>query len=102
MSGIAVTAKYFPLNFLCVLFKPVVTIDGQTHQGTWGTSHFPAAPGDHHVTVLWKYFGFLPLNKGQATVRVVEGQTTHVEYSAPWLFFLPGKMTVTGAQQQVA
>jgi hypothetical protein len=102
MSGIAVTAKYFPLNFLAVLFKPIVQIDGQTHEGTWGTSHFPAAPGDHHVVVFWKYLWFLPCNKGQTMLRVHEGHTTHVEYSAPWLWFLPGKMAVSQAQQQAA
>jgi hypothetical protein len=102
MSGIAVTAKYFPLNFLCVIFKPIVQIDGQTHEGSWGTSHFPAAPGDHQLTVFWKYLWFLPCNKGRTTVRVVEGQTTHVAYKAPWLWILPGKMSVAQASQAAA
>jgi hypothetical protein len=85
------------LNFFMLLFKPVVEIDGQVHQGAWSTTFFPTAPGEHSVTVYWKYFGLLPINKGTASVTVTEGGTANVRYGPRWLIFLPGKMTVTQA-----
>ncbi len=101
-TAIAITAKILFLNFFMLLFKPVVEIDGQSRQGTWSTETFAIAPGPHSVTVFWKYFGLLPVNKATATVNVVEGTTTEVKYKPRWFIFLPGKLTVSSAAPAAA
>ncbi len=96
-TAISITAKILFLNFFMLLFKPIVEIDGQSRQGTWSTETFAITPGQHSVTVFWKYFGLLPINKATSMVTVVEGATTEVLYRPRWFIFLPGKMTVTQA-----
>jgi hypothetical protein len=96
-TGIAVTAKIFFLNFLTLLFKPIVEIDGEAQQGKWSTTFFPTAAGQHSVTVYWKYFWVMPANKSTITVTVEDGATTNLTYQCRWMIFLPGKMTVTQA-----
>ena len=96
-TGIALTCKIFFLNFITLLFKPVVEIDGQVQQGAWSTKHFPTSAGQHSITVYWKYFWVLPANKATATVTVTEGVSTDVTYQCRWMIFLPGKMTVSQA-----
>ena len=94
-TGIAVKCKIFPLAFLMLLFKPTIEIDGQPHEGSWSDNFFPAGAGNHSVTVSWKYFWFLVVNKATINVTVAEGQPVNVLYQARWLIFLPGKISVT-------
>jgi len=96
-TGIAVTAKILFLNFVMLLFKPVVEIDGAAHEGAWSTTFFPTAPGPHTVSVYWKYMWFLPVNRGSVNVTVAEGSSVDVLYRPRWFVFLPGKLTVTQA-----
>ena len=94
-TGIAIKAKIFPLAFLMLLFKPIIEIDGQPHEGAWSDNFFSAGAGSHSVTVYWKYLWFLASNKATINVTVTEGQAAHVLYQARWLIFLPGKISVT-------
>ncbi|MDQ6696654.1 MAG: hypothetical protein M3Z46_04260 [Actinomycetota bacterium] len=96
-TAISITAKILFLNFFMLLFKPIVEIDGQSRQGTWSTETFAIEPGQHSVTVFWKYLGLLPINKATMVVNVVEGTTTEVLYRPRWFIFLPGKLTVSQA-----
>ncbi len=91
-TGIELTAKHFILSFLIVIFPLTVNIDGQEIQGKWGTQFYPVQPGNHSVTVSWKVYWVLPVNKGATTVSVADGQVARLEYYAPWLFLLPGKL----------
>ena len=91
-TGIELTTKYFVLNFLIVIFPLIINIDGQETRGKWGTNFYPVAAGNHSITVFWKAYWFLPASKGTTTVTIVEGQVTRLQYYAPWLFLLPGKL----------
>ena len=95
-TGIEVTAKIFPLAFIALLFKVVVEIDGQTTEVGWSKPNFlPTTAGTHQVTISWKYFFVLPVNKASVSVTVAEGQTAHILYKARWLIFLAGLITVS-------
>lgn len=95
-TGIELTAKYFVLNFLIVIFPLTINIDGQDTKGKWGTSFYPVQPGNHTVTVSWKAYWFLPVNKATITTSLAEGQVARLQYYAPWFFLLPGKLTPAG------
>ena len=91
-TGIELTTKYFILNFLIVIFPLTITIDGQETKGRWGTQFSPVQPGTHSVTVSWKAYWVLPVNKATTTVSLAEGQVVQLQYYAPWFFLLPGKL----------
>jgi hypothetical protein len=91
-TGIELETKYFILNFLIVIFPLVLTVDGVTMPGKWGKNFYPVAPGNHEISVAWKMYWVLPVNKGVTRVSLVEGQVLRVLYNAPFFFFLPGKL----------
>jgi hypothetical protein len=91
-TGIELLTKYFILNFLIIIFPLVLTIDGLKVKGKWGTSFYPVSPGDHDVSVAWKMYWVLPVNKGSMRISLAEGQVAKLLYKAPWLFFMPGKL----------
>ena len=91
-TGVELTTKYFILSFLIVIFPLTLNIDGQEITGKWGTQFYPVQPGNHTVTVSWKAYWLVPVNKATTTVSIAEGQTARLRYYAPWLFLLPGKL----------
>jgi hypothetical protein len=91
-TGIELTTKYFILNFLIVIFPLTINIDGQETKGKWGTQFYPAQPGNHSVTVSWKLYWFLSVNKATTTVSLTDGQVARLQYYAPWIFLLSGKL----------
>jgi len=95
-TGIEITAKFFVLAFILNFFKPVFTIDGQAVKGKWkAPTFFPTAPGTHQVQVHFPYLIIKEAGKGVQSVAVQPGQVVRVGYKAPWLIFLPGKLTVS-------
>jgi hypothetical protein len=91
-TGIELSAKYFILSFLIVIFPLLVNIDGQETKGKWGTQFYPLSPGNHSVTVSWKFYWLVPIQKATMNVSLAEGQVDRVQYYVPWLIFLPGKI----------
>jgi hypothetical protein len=96
-SGIELTTKYFFLSFLIVIFPLTINIDGQDTKGAWGTNFYPVPAGTHTITVSWKAYWFLPVQKGTMSVTIAEGQVVRLQYYAPWFFLLPGKLTAAPA-----
>jgi hypothetical protein len=94
-TGIRVTAKFIPLQFLLYLCKPSFVIDsGEPIVGRWGESFFPLAPGEHTVTCYFRY-AFLPRAAESSTVvNVVANQTAELLWKAPLVVLSPGKWTV--------
>ena len=92
-TGIAVKTRIFPLAFLLLLFKTIVTIDGHPSTVPWGENFFPVPPGTHEVRVAFKYL-FGPMGENRITVQVVAGQTARVHYRSPFLIFLKGPISI--------
>ncbi|MEY2461311.1 MAG: hypothetical protein QOG30_3141 [Acidimicrobiaceae bacterium] len=92
-TGIELTTKYFVLSFLIVIFPLTINIDGQDTKGKWGTNFYPVPAGTHTITVSWKAYWFLPVQKATTSVTISEGQVVRLQYYAPWFFLLPGKLT---------
>jgi hypothetical protein len=91
-TGIELTTKYFILSFLVVIFPLMINIDGQETKGRWGTQFCSLQPGEHSITVSWKAYWLLPVNKATTTVSIADGQVVQLQYYAPWFFLLPGKL----------
>jgi hypothetical protein len=67
-SGVRVTTRTPPIAFLLLLFKTKVTIDGDTHVVSWGTTYFPLEPGPHSVEIGFRYF--FGSNMGSASIPI--------------------------------
>jgi hypothetical protein len=94
-SGIEITARFFPLAFLLLLFPPTFVIDGQAMPGKWREGvTIPVSPGSHHVKVFFRYLWIMDAGNAEAQVDVTDGSVRRVSYKAPWLVFLAGKITV--------
>lgn len=71
--------------------KPTVVLNGTAQPAQWGTRAWKV-PGDGAVTVniylfnrMWKF--------GEATLVVPSDESGPLTYRAPWLPFLPGKIS---------
>ena len=96
-TGIELQTKYFILSFLIVLVPLALTIDGEKVPGKWGKNFYPVAPGNHQVSVAWKMYWVLPVNKGSMQVSLAPGQVASLLYKVPLLVFLPGKLLPANA-----
>lgn len=94
-SGIEITATFFPLAFLLLLFPPTFVVDGHAMPGKWNQpTTIPVGPGPHQVTVFFRYLWIMDAGPAEAQVDVTDGSVRRVTYRAPWLVFLRGKIAV--------
>jgi hypothetical protein len=92
-DGIALTAKFFPLAFILLLFKPFLTINGQQYQVPWSQrTLIQLPPGQYNVHVHTPYLGLFNIGKADLAVNVGGGQPIELEYRAPLFMFSPGSL----------
>jgi hypothetical protein len=96
-AQIQVRTRFFPLAFLLVLFKPVVSIDGVANTVAWGVTSVPVTPGPHVVEAWCPYLFFRTMGRSGINVDVPPGGAVQVVWTTAWLAFLPGKIQVVGA-----
>jgi hypothetical protein len=91
-TGIEVEMRHSPLAWLLYFTRPTVEIDGHPNRTRWGRQFFPAAPGQHTVTVYFGYLGRKETGKNSIAVDVPEGQVRRVEFKMPSWMLAKGKM----------
>jgi hypothetical protein len=92
-DGIALTAKFFPLAFILLFFKPFVTINGQQYQVAWNQrTPIQLPPGQYSVHVHTPYLGIFDIGKADLAVNVGGGQPVELEYRAPLFMFSAGSL----------
>jgi hypothetical protein len=90
-----VNTQFFPLSWFLFFVKPKIAVDGQEIQAqSWGRTHVPARPGQHHVHVHVPYFLPPKMGPAETTVDVRPGQLTELEYKAPLWAFSAGALGV--------
>ena len=96
MSTIMLKTSFFPLAFILNFFKAQFSINGSTPaKFGWTTAPIPVQPGTYTIEVFFPYLMMSKAGKASTTVTLAPGQTVNVAYRAPWLIFLPGKITVS-------
>lgn len=96
-SGIQLNAKLSLWFILDMIFPLIIEVDGQESKGQWGQQLLNVAPGQHRISVSWKMYWLLPVNKGTLDITVNPGQVVPVRYKVRWLFLLPGKLYIDTA-----
>ncbi len=99
MATIRINTRFFPLAFFLFFFPARARIDGGQQQklGWFKTSDISVSAGTHRVLVDHGYLIPSWNHKAEMEVTVQEGQTIALNYRAPVLAFLPGKMQVVQA-----
>ncbi|MFH8982258.1 hypothetical protein [Streptomyces varsoviensis] len=56
---VAVDVRPSPIAawFHRLLTSPVIELDGRAHAARWGTATIPVSPGEHRLTVYFRYRG---------------------------------------------
>jgi hypothetical protein len=91
-TAIRLNAKQAIWWILVTIQPLIVEVDGAPTKGTWGDHTLAVAPGNHRVSVYWKFYWFLPVQRGTLDVAVEPGATVSLRYKVRWLVFLPGKL----------
>ncbi len=81
-QGISLTTQFFRLDWTLRFTRPLVIIDGNPSETSWGESFFPLEPGSHRLQVSYPYLG-AARGKASAVVEVPQGQVAHVTYRTP-------------------
>jgi hypothetical protein len=92
-DGLALTLKFFPLAFLLMFFKPVVTVNGQPYQVPWSRrTVLPLPPNQYHLHIHVPYLIPSQIGKADLVVNVGGGRPIELEYKAPMWAFSPGSL----------
>jgi hypothetical protein len=95
-TGINVTTKLRPLQFVFYLCRPKVVIDnGEPVVIGWGKSFVPLAPGEHTVRCYFRYLYLPRAMESSTTVNASPGQVIELRWKARWIIFLPGIWSLT-------
>jgi hypothetical protein len=98
MGTIKLQTKFFFFAFLLYLFPARAQVDNEVPVKVgWGTNDLSVSAGTHRLEVYFPYMFMSKAGRNEVQVDVPEGGTVGVTYRAPWLVFLPGKMTVAAA-----
>ncbi len=103
-SGIQLNAKQSFWYFLYQIMPLKVEVDGEPVQARWGQQFYSLAPGQHQISVSWKMYWLIPVNRGMLDVMVNPGQVVQARYKVRWLWIMKGKLYIeqSGAPAQVA
>lgn len=93
-AGITVSGHHSPLAWLLVFTKLTVEIDGEPHVGSWRKRFIPTTPGDHQVSVYFRYVGQPRCAEASAAVTVPEHGVAALAFRAPLLVTSAGTLVV--------
>ena len=91
-STIRLNAKQAIWWILLTIQPLIVEVDGVPTNGIWGDQTLPVTPGSHRVSVCWKLYWLLPVQRATLDVTVEPGALVSLRYKVRWLVFLPGKL----------
>ncbi len=94
-TGIRLNAKQAIWWFLVTIQPLVVDVDGVQTKGTWGDRMLPVAFGNHRISVSWKFYWVLPVQRATLDITVDPSAVVSLRYKVRWLIFLPGKLQRT-------
>jgi hypothetical protein len=96
-QGIALSTRFFPLDWTLKFTGTTVVIDGQRHEFSWGQHFIPLQPGRHELQVSYRYLRLSHAGNASIPVDVAAGEVVQVSYRAPrsvLVAFLPGKLAI--------
>lgn len=76
---VAIRVKPSPVAALFhhLLTQPVIELDGRETTGKWGSQEIPVGPGDHHLSVFFRYRRQTHARLAEADTRFATRDATH-------------------------
>ena len=96
-TAIRLNAKQAIWWILVTIQPLLVEVDGVQTKGSWGDQTLTVTPGAHRVSVSWKLYWVLPVQRASLDVNVDPGATVSLRYKVRWFIFLPGKLQLDNA-----
>lgn len=93
-ATIEVTCSHMPGSVAQEAVQPIIEVDGQPRQGTWGLNTLVVAPGTHTIKAYHKWLLFKEAYASTTTVEVAEGQTVRLGWHTGAAAFSPAKWSV--------
>ena len=90
-ATIEVTASHMPGSAGQDLVKPIIELDGEPREGTWGLNTLSVSPGQHTLKAYHKWLVFPEAYASSTTVDVAEGQTVKLGWHTGAAAFRPAK-----------
>ena len=93
-ATIEVTASHMPGSVGQDAVNPIIEIDGEPRQGTWGLNTLTVTPGQHTLKMYHKWLLFREAYASSTTVEVAEGQTVRLGWHTGAAAFKPAVWSV--------
>ena len=78
---------FFPLAFFLFACTPVIEIDGEKNQKSWGSHYFEITPGQHNIKIYIPYVGMPECGVNEVTINIQERVKRKISYYMwPWIF----------------
>jgi uncharacterized RDD family membrane protein YckC len=98
-TGIEVTPRFFPLNWLMYFCFPHVDIDGEDHETAWRkTSFYPLLPGPYTVRIYVPYPSKPQAGLVSKKITVGEKAPCKINFYMGPLVAKPGSLTIDGTR----
>jgi len=94
MATIEVTTSHMKSSPASELFHPIIEVDGEAHEGTWGFNTLDVSPGEHTLKAYHRWFVLPHAYASRTTVSVDEGQTVRLEWHTGAVTIRPGEWSV--------
>ena len=86
---------FFPLAWFLYFVKPIVEINGEKHEMSWGHCSFDLNSGTYDVKIYFPYLGNEECGLGQISFSLKDGETKTISYYMwPWAF-AKGEVTIS-------
>jgi hypothetical protein len=94
-SLLEIKLGFFPLAFFLFLCTPVVEIDGEKSQKSWGSHDFKITPGQHKIKIYFPYMWMSECGANEVTIDIQEGLKRKVSYYMWPFVFAKGSIHIT-------
>jgi hypothetical protein len=94
-ATIEITTSHIWFSIFQDLCSPVIEIDGEPHNGSWGTHIFSVAPGRHEITAYHRWVFFSRAYKSSMSVDATDGEPRRLHWHTGWYVKSPGRWTVS-------
>lgn len=93
-ATIEIVTSHMPGSAAQDLVSPIIEIDGEPHQGTWGSNVFAVAPGQHTLKAYHRWLVFREAYASTTTIDVAADQKVTLGWHTGAAAFKPAVWSV--------
>jgi hypothetical protein len=94
-SGLQLTTGFIPLQWILYFKRPVLEINGQARELSWGTETIPLPPGQYQMSVYVRGLFMRQFNT-QANLTIYPNYVTGMSFYTAFFIFMSGTLRELG------